>query len=485
MYLVNSRCISLLLLFFFASKIQAQDFSFVYNNQNSIESIKHNSAFIPNDKFYFQSSVSSNFNSSNLSINRIFNKQENQINTVINLVNDTNIHQMNLNTSTCADVFIVGVRLNSKFYCGFNSNLQWFQKLNLDKNIPGLIYLGNSDTHYFGRLLNLNVNNNEFKIINQNRFSLAYHISDKLNIGCGVSVINALYRVKTQASSFEIQSKLNDSSIYEIQNKANIYVETNGFNSFNSVINPFDLLFLLKPSNLSAVFDLGGIFRLNQYLRFSASIKNIGNINWSNNHLLHHIRSEQISFTGLQLPLQYNGAESIIRDSLFEWYDYDVYDLQESTFEKLEIGLHLGVEFFANSNHIFQYLFSNSNQFYKIPSHHSLAYKFNFNNSLWGSFSISTNHLNKWNPTYSSGLGFRLGPIQIQTSIYNLSAFYQPNSLFRFGANIGATLVLGRQSDKDGDGIPDSKDKCPNRFGNTKNQGCPKFYKFKNHIILE
>jgi hypothetical protein len=92
MYLVNSRCISLLLLFFFASKIQAQDFSFVYNNQNSIESIKHNSAFIPNDKFYFQSSVSSNFNSSNLSINRIFNKQENQINTVINLVNDTNIY---------------------------------------------------------------------------------------------------------------------------------------------------------------------------------------------------------------------------------------------------------------------------------------------------------------------------------------------------------------------------------------------------------
>ena len=484
MYQANSWFISILLFFLFTNKILAQDISFEYNNQNSIVSIKHNAAYFPKDNFYLQSSINSNLSSNNLSINAIFNNQENQISTVIKLLNDSNIKQMNFNMSSCLDVLTVGFRLNSKFYCGFNSNVQMNQQLNLDKNIPGLIFLGNSDTHYFDRPININLNNNQLRILNQNRVSIGYRYSDKFSFGFGISVINALYRIKTQSSSFELLSKLNDSSIYEIQNKANIHIETNGFNSFDSVMNPADLLLLRKPSNLSAVFDLGGIYRLNQYFRFSASIKNWGSINWSKNHLLHHIQSEQISFTGFQLPLQHNGTENLIGDSLFKWYDYNTYSDNESSSEKLNMGYHFAVEFFANPNHIFQYLYGNSYQFFNSNSIHSIAYKFNFYNSIFGSISVSTNPINKREPIVSSGLGLRLGPIQIQSSIYNVLAFNQINSPFQFGANIGIAMVLGRQSDKDGDGILDSKDKCPKRFGSSQNQGCPKFYKFKNHIIL-
>ncbi len=485
MYQVNSLHISIILLLFFSIPAQAQDFSFEHNNRYSIESLKHNAAFIPNDNFYLQSSFSTFINSNNLSINSIFNKQQNQISTIINLLNDSNLNQLNLNSSINIDVFNLGFKLKSKYYFSFNSSMQFIQQLNLDKNIPGLIYLGNADTHYFGRHINIDFNHNELKILNQNRFSLAYRASDKLTIGAGVSIINALYRIKTHSSSFEVISKFNDSSIYEIQNKANIYIETNGFNRFNSVINPIDLLFLQKPSNLSAVFDLGGIFRLNQYFRFSASVKNIGKINWSNNHLIHHIRSNQIQFTGLQLPIQYNGFETIIRDSLFEWYDYDAYSSNLTSNEKLNTDFNLSIEFFANSNHVFQYLFNSSNSYYKIPPVHSLAYKFDFNHTIWGSISVSSNPINHWKPIYSMGLGIRLGPLQIQSSIYNVLAISQTESLFKLGANVGVSLVLGRQSDKDGDGVIDSKDKCPRRFGNSNNQGCPQFYKFKNHIILE
>ena len=484
MYQVNSWCIALLVFILFSSKIHAQDISFEYNNQNSIESIKHNAAYFPKDHFHLKSSIHSNFSSTNLSIHSIFNNQENQIGTITSLINDSNLQQMNFNLSSSLNVLTVGFRLNSKLYCGFNSNIQLNQQLNLDKNIPGLIFLGNSDTHYFGRPININLNNNQLRILNQNRVSIGYRYSDKLSFGLGISAINALYRIKTQSSSFELLSTLNDSSIYEIQNKANIRIETNGFNSFNSIINPVDLLLLRKPSNLSAVFDLGGIFRFNQYLRFSASLKNLGSLNWSNNRLIHRIQSEQITFTGFQLPLQYNGAETPVKDSLFKWYDYNVLTANEPFSEKLNIGYHFSVEFFANPNHVFQYIYGNGYQIFNSNSIHSFAYKFNFNNFVFGSVSVSSNPLKKREPIFSGGLGFRFGPIQIQSSIYNFLAFNQINSPFQIGANIGIALVLGRQSDKDGDGILDSKDKCPNRFGSSKNQGCPKFYKFKNHIIL-
>jgi hypothetical protein len=79
----------------------------------------------------------------------------------------------------------------------------------------------------------------------------------------------------------------------------------------------------------------------------------------------------------------------------------------------------------------------------------------------------------------------QFGPLQIYTNITNPLILTNPNSIFSMGVNSGVSVILGKQKDKDGDGIPNKLDKCPNEFGSTKNHGCPEFHKFKQNLIIQ
>jgi len=485
MYRRNKYCLLSILLFGLFSNLFSQFNEFEYNNDQLTESTKINPAFIPKHRFYFQTSLNSQFFSNNLNINTIFNSKESQFEIVNKLINDSSIEKLNLNTNLNLDVFSIGFKFNKKLFLGLSSGIKFNQQINIDKNIIGLIYLGNGDSHYFQKPTRIDLNNNHLKVIHQNRLSVGYKISDKISVGLGISLINALYRIKTNYSYVDITTNFNDNSIYEIRSKSNVNIETNGFNSFNSIINPEDLILFRSPANLSTLIDFGTTVRLNKNFRLSACINNIGKINWSNNYINHSIESVDINYKGLNLPLPYNTPNNLLIDSLYEWFNYSAIPAENTLFESLPVGMVLGFEFLPSNHNSFLYLFSKNNQLFIQNTIHSVYYRFNLKNVIFGSLGVNFSKITNYTPTLISGVNVQFGPLQIYTNITNPLILTNPNSIFSMGVNSGVSVILGKQKDKDGDGIPNKLDKCPNEFGSTKNHGCPEFHKFKQNLIIQ
>jgi len=122
MYRRNKYCLLSILLFGLFSNLFSQFIEFEYNNDELIESTKINPAFIPKHRFYFQTSLNSQFFSNNLNINTIFNSKESQFEIVNKLINDSSIEKLNLNTNINLDVFSIGFKLNKKIFINFQTN---------------------------------------------------------------------------------------------------------------------------------------------------------------------------------------------------------------------------------------------------------------------------------------------------------------------------------------------------------------------------
>ncbi len=134
---------------------------------------------------------------------------------------------------------------------------------------------------------------------------------------------------------------------------------------------------------------------------------------------------------------------------------------------KLTVDYNIGGDFYVNALYVANLAdrqrFGNSyyNQFSITPRYET--------NMFCGSLPLSYNSLSG---TFKAGLGLRFSGFYIGSDdMLGLIASQQ------YGANIyiGGFVPIGysRNPDRDGDGVINSKDKCPNEWGPAENKGCP------------
>ena len=192
-------------------------------------------------------------------------------------------------TSTLAldakmDVASFGFRYQ-KFYFSLNYGLHYDVLLRAPKGLFNFAALGNAA--FVGQTLQLGPRF-DFSFSSQLGLGAAYQLNDKLSLGARLKFCRGFASITTPKSQIELTTnpdiyqltiatdyQINSASV-DLRNLASVF-NTNGFNQ-NSITNVAD--FFKSAPGRGFGIDLGAEYKLNDQINISASIVNLGVMNW-------------------------------------------------------------------------------------------------------------------------------------------------------------------------------------------------------------
>jgi outer membrane protein OmpA-like peptidoglycan-associated protein len=204
---------------------------------------------------------------------------------------------------------------------------------------------------------------------------------------------------------------------------------------------------------------------LNKYkLRLGLSVTDIGSINYKDG-------SERVHTLGVQKSeKEYNDASN----STTFLNLYPTTKINSSASANLPTALHINVDW-----NMYKKFYLNVNGDVSLINQNSVN-----SSSIANAASLTPRYERKWFSAYlpisyvqyselQAGFGFRAGPIFVGSGsvISNLVSKESKSADIHFGLKI--PVYQGRKKDKDGDGILDKVDDCPEIAGPAENKGCP------------
>ena len=127
-------------------------------------------------------------------------------------------------------------------------------------------------------------------------FGLAQDVDEKLTVGMRVKVLNGRFNVYTERGK---ASLFTDANSFDLQMKSDLLIHTSGIDSLSNQ-SASDLIF---PGNLGFGIDLGASYKLNPQFSFSASLIDLGYINWKKQllTLVSQKPGETVNFNGVDI----------------------------------------------------------------------------------------------------------------------------------------------------------------------------------------
>ncbi|HOV83490.1 MAG TPA: DUF5723 family protein [Paludibacteraceae bacterium] len=235
----------------------------------------------------------------------------------------------------------------------------------------------------------------------------------------------------------------------------------------------------LKPSGMGAGFDIGFTYKPIQQLTVSAALTDIGFINWKSN--IKKVGYDMnYTFDGL---VKINNLDSVDMDAFLDTLSNafkDSYTTQQATSSYTTFTptkLNIGAEYTFLDNKMSVGLLSRT--IFRKNIDEEITTSFNLRPVNWFNLALSYSFLKGKMSNIGAALGLRTGFIY-----WNLSADYislnnaqlklneidssLPSTTIPVpynskGINLGLSInfVFGNATDKDKDGVKDSKDKCP------------------------
>jgi len=255
-------------------------------------------------------------------------------------------------------------------------------------------------------------------------FGYSYNFMDKLRIGIHAKFLQGIVAMKTDFDKFELSTGLEkwdvnlDGKVY-MSSPAYISYDENGIPSLDSI--PTDLKTIIDKgvfnfSNPGFAVDLGAVYEYNKVWKFSASINDLGFINW-NGDLNTFEANGTYSFKGIDVDI--NNVDSldkfseIILDSLKHSVNLSHSSKGFSTGlgPKLYLGALYKVNYYFSAGFVSRTTFAKNDfqQEFNISAnlnlYHILTTTLNY--------TLSTNGTN----AFGLGLGLRAGPVQFYTAI--------------------------------------------------------------------
>ena len=252
----------------------------------------------------------------------------------------------------------------------------------------------------------------------------------------------------------------------------------------------------LQPSGMGAGIDLGVVFSPIKSLNLSASINDLGFINWNKN----------LKSYGYNVDFKYTGVDSLGVNSTTDvsYYVSNFLDDLQNSFKDsistptqsyktyLAPKLNVGVEYGFFENKLSLGVLSRT-IFESNRMNEELTASINGKPVNWFNMSLSYSVSNGRMSNVGVGIGLRTGflhwfvsadylptsyiPLPLEKIDSSLPVFTAliPNKTQGMNFSIGVNLVLGNKKDSDRDGVKDSKDICPNTPKGVKvdKKGCP------------
>ena len=321
-------------------------------------------------------------------------------------------------------------------------------------------------------------------------------IKEKWSVGLRLKYLKGYQNIRTSNSNVLWTT---DPITYDWTFTGEMNVMTSGIDQYldsNSVVSQGNL-FSSKKNNGVGV-DLGATYSMNEKLDLSFSLIDFGFIKWKTDNRNYTSTNGEFVFTGLQLTADIYGADSTLTDSLEALGDELVADLENNfgyTENRDVYKTSLRSRLYLNANYKLYKASKTSGtlgltaqgKFRNKRVHPSISLAYYQKVGQWMSASISYSAINKDYRNIGAGLRLNGGPIQWYITVDNLMPLrmteinfpeqketitypsYSENMMFHTGVN----LTFKPRNDRDGDGVVDKRDNCPDIPGTKEMKGCP------------
>jgi len=380
------------------------------------------------------------------------------------------------------DLLSFGFRVK-KNYFSFNATEKVDFRFRYTKDFMDLLWKGNGALMDKDLNLDFGVNMTHYR---EYGFGFAREINDKLTIGGKLKYLYGMENINTQKSDITLNT---DSKYFATTAASNLVVNTSGIDS-NEFKNFSVGNYAFKKKNSGVGIDLGGVYKLNKKISFSASVVDLGFIRWKDATTNYQSRDSKGSFyyQGIDAAqfianpsLSIDSALKKLTDSLSKALKIDT--VHHSYTTMLSTQIFLGANYAVTEKSNAGFLFYS--QVFDKAIHPGIALSYNQRLGRWLCASASYSIYNRSYNNVGLGLALNGGPLQLYVVSDNvLAAFlakigdkaYEvvPENAKNVHIHFGINLTFGRKApDKDKDGIPDKDDACPDIPGIKEFKGCP------------
>jgi outer membrane protein OmpA-like peptidoglycan-associated protein len=389
-----------------------------------------------------------------------------------------------ITTSVHIDLLSFGFKVK-KNYFSFNLTEKADIWLRYPKAFLDFIWKGNGAFLGTQQNFNFGINATHYR---EWGFGYTRELTEKLTVGGRLKVLSGMENVWTAKSDVTFYTDPNDFS-YKASSDilVNTSADTAGFNHFNAS------KYFLNFKNLGLGVDLGANYKLNDKFSFSASLIDLGYINWKSNTTNYQSKNPGAAFIYKGVGLSALGVDTVKFDKVMQKMTdslsktFDITKNNHNSYKTyLPAQMYVGANYSLNEKNIAGLLLYGQILDKTFRPGITLSMSSRVGKVLTSSLSYSI-----FNRSYGNvGFGFSLniGPVQLYMVSDNVlgmilfndyktkdgSGFMAPAYAKYLNIRTGLNITLGRGvHDKDGDGVRDKEDDCPDTPGLKDFKGCP------------
>ena len=359
----------------------------------------------------------------------------------------------------------------------FNISEKAFLRLRYPKDFVKLLWEGNAG--FIGQTADLAGLALKATHYREYAFGMGRELNDQWTVGAKLKILSGMQNISTNVSKLSLSTA---ASSYELTGNSDMVLNTSIIADENATAKTY---LMPKNKNWGAGMDMGVVYKLSDKLAFSASIIDLSYIKWKHNVINYSNDLDEVTFKGNSINNFTDSNATTPFETLFDSLSiaYDNYNETKNTYtEGVPPRIYLGGTYNINDNNKIGALFHG--EYFKKGFYPSFTVSYNYQLPKWIGASLSYTAMHRSFVNLGAGLSIRLGPVQIYAVSDNLAYLFNlakitdvgvvPQTAKSAHARVGLNLVfIKKEQDKDGDGLINKEDECPDIAGPKEFNGCP------------
>lgn len=421
----------LILLMFFAIQLQSQTSLNQYFMDFNPNSISVNPGLNPDFKHYIGIPALSNINvgvsNSGFAFTNLFDDNGFTFDEFLNSLNDKN----NLNIGFSQDILSFGFTVDSVNYFSFSSGLKSSLDFGYSSSLFEFIILGQGDAKFLGKTVSLDGNSINLSAYAETALGYNRVINDKLTVGGRFKILNGVVNLNGNTDGVSIYTDAED---FDVTIVSDFEINSSGISG--GQIDPV--------ANLGFGVDLGGSYKISDKLEVSASVLDLGYINWSNDTRKYYNDNATFTYEGVPYEEFNDSSRNYFEDlsdsiaGIFELKEDSNYTYRTTLPTRFIVGGKYQINNLFTVDGLYSGRFTKQKMFSTVVIGGSVKLRRILQARL--SYSI----INNTYSNFGAGFSINLGAFQIFMLADNLLGFSQIDYAKTLNASVGMNVVLGR-----------------------------------------
>lgn len=445
------KLLSILLILSIISTVYGQGEFSLYNLNRSVpQAHQLNPAFRPDAKVVIGLPVLSSSHVSidmdQLNFNQVFTESiEQTLSLNAENVSDALRDKNNFSVQSDLQLFFLGLNLGNNFFSlAINDRVSSWMVYT--KDMVDLALFGNGDKRTFGKNLSMDQMLLRQNLYHEIALGYATNIGDKLSIGARFKILSGVLNAQTEQVSGFLRT---DADSIHISN-SNFAFKNSGYNYFTEELDILSIYRNTLPfvgGNSGIGFDFGAEYKVTDRVSVSASITDLGYINWKENTESYSFDNVNYSFKGFDVIdlIRSDGSNSNFfqneLDSLENLFTPN--ELENIVYRSsLVSNFYTGVDYkLGEKHHVGAQVYgkiAEGNITPEFGAYYNLRLSKVVNAVVNASFRNGQLH------AAGAGVSLDFGPVQIYGTTESVTSLINPQAANLLDARVGLNLKFGR-----------------------------------------